>query len=130
MTAVAPLGGTDDEGYVIGGTPNIQNAWQLLAGGAPRVAKVLIDIAEHGASEPARVAAATTVLKFVGFGGPDVVQIQRIPSQFDEAAAVGSGVRSSRQVIEARLAQLREPAYDPNDADPTIVDAEIVEPDE
>lgn len=127
MTAVAPY---DDDDNELGGTPQIQQAWQILAGGSKKVARVLIDIAENGSSESARVQAATTVLKMVGFGGPDVVQIQRIPSQYDEAVSVGSGVVSSRQVIENRMAQLRKPLYDPDAGDGSVIDAEIVEPDE
>lgn len=130
MTAVAPSGDDDSRVAKYGGPANIQRAWSRLAGHAEDIAEVLIDIAEHGVSETARVAAATTALKFVGFGNTDELRIRVIPSQYDEAAAPGAGVLSSRQQIEARMAELRKPVYDPNDTDPTIVDAEIVEPDE
>lgn len=130
MTAVAPYGDDEPDAPKYGGPANIQRAWSRMAGESEDVAGVLVEIAKYGASEPARVAAATTLLKFVGFGNTDELRIRVVPSQYDEAATPGAGVVSARQVIENRMKLLREPAYNPDDADPMIVDAEIVDPDE
>lgn len=135
----------DDDGTklpaVQGGPDDIQTAWKILAGGSPVAAAALVEIAEHGKSEIARVQAAQAVLDRVGLATPKErpsVVFSVIPKEFNEIG-IGAQQLSPAEVIRDRLAALHElqgglvPAtagQSPDwqdDAEP--VDAELVDDD-
>lgn len=113
-----------------GGPMDIQDAWRVLAGGAPVAARTLVHISKRGHSEAARVAASKTVLEMVGFGGRDVVPVRIVPSELDPSATAADGRIPASQVIRDRMAQLTAPAYVPDDGDDMVIDAVIVEEDQ
>lgn len=122
------------------GTPvEIQTAWKILAGGSPVAAAALVDIADHGKSEIARVQASTAILDRVGLATPKErpeVHFTVIPHEMEEHPAVG--VLTPAEVIRSRLKELSGPTAaliaGKQDAvyaamqgqDDEIVDAEIV----
>lgn len=117
-----------------GGPEDLQDAWRIIAGGAPKAARALIHVAEKGRVEAARVAAAKTLLEFAGFGSKDVPVIRILPPQFDQAAPKSETRISPAEQIHARMELLKKPAFDPQAsdladlvADIEVVDAEIVE---
>lgn len=125
-----------------GGPEDIQTAWKILAGGAPIAAAALVDIAENGKSEMARVTASTAVLDRVGLATPKErpsVTFNVIPKEAQEYGITQQ--ISPAEVIRNRLKALGQAvpgvnqpaASQPGEADPAwaaddsdIVDAEVV----
>src|SRR6478735_2670789 len=71
--SVAALDGFEDPDYPYGDTGTIQRGWAIMAGGAERMAKVLLNLAEHSKSDYVKVQAAVAVLDRVGLTGqPDI----------------------------------------------------------
>lgn len=106
-----------------GGPDDIQTAWKILAGGAPVAAAALVDIAEHGKSEVARVQAATAVLDRVGLATPKErpqVTFAVIPKEFDQAGITQQ--ISPAEVVRSRLKELGEVMSHAPDADPQVPD--------
>jgi hypothetical protein len=106
--------GMDDAGHklpaVQGGPEDIQTAWRLLAGGAPVAAAALVDIAEHGKSELARVQASTAILDRVGLATPKerpTVIFPVIPEEFGKIG-IGAEQISPAEVVRSRLKKLAE----------------------
>jgi hypothetical protein len=90
-----------------GGPPDIQDAWRVLAGGAPVAAAALVDIAEHGKSEVARVQASTAILDRVGLAPPKEIHFRVVPSDAEEHGLTQQ--LSPAEVIRKRLADLKGP---------------------
>lgn len=91
-----------------GGPPEIQTAWKILAGGAPVAAAALVDIAENGKSELARVQASQAVLDRVGLATPKErpsVTFHVVPKEFNEVG-IGAQQLSPAEVIRGRLKKL------------------------
>lgn len=91
-----------------GGPQDIQTAWKILAGGAPVAAAALVDIAEHGKSEIARVQASQAVLDRVGLATPKErpsVTFHVVPKEFNEVG-IGAQQLSPAEVIRGRLKKL------------------------
>lgn len=129
MTAAVP----DDEahGVRLGGPLDLQKAWRMMAGGAPEVVGLLMDITRNSPNDSTRVAAGLGLLKMGGFGGSDVVPVRIVPQQYDQAAGTGDGKDPVGKRLEARWEKLREadqPAVIPDDDE--VVDAVLVEDDE
>jgi hypothetical protein len=123
-----------------GGPTDIQTAWTILAGGAPSAATALLDVANNGRSELARVTAATAILDRVGLVGKPDVQIAVIPQEV-LAANRAEQTESLADVVRARLKALAPVAIENtevNDGDgfdgfsyvatneSAIIDAEVV----
>lgn len=90
------------------GTPeHIQDAWRILAGGAPVAAAALVDIAEHGNSELARVQASTAILDRVGLAPPKEIHHRVVPHEVEDHA--GAQLLSPAEVIRKRLKDLKGP---------------------
>jgi hypothetical protein len=90
-----------------GGPEDIQTAWKILAGGAPVAAAALVDIAENGKSEIARVTASTAILDRVGLATPKErpsVTFNVIPKEAQEYGITQQ--LSPAEVIRARLKEL------------------------
>jgi hypothetical protein len=90
-----------------GGPEDIQTAWKILAGGAPVAAAALVDIAENGKSELARVQASTAVLDRVGLATPKErpsVTFAVIPKEAQEYGITQQ--ISPAEVIRSRLKEL------------------------
>lgn len=92
---------------VAGGPDDIQDAWRLLAGGAPIAANALIDIAENGKSEVARVQASTAILDRVGLAPPKEIHFRVVPQEYDQKGDVLQ--LSPAEIIRNRLAELKGP---------------------
>lgn len=119
----------------LGGPDEIQTAWKILAGGSPVAAAALVEIAEHGKSELARVQASTAILDRVGLATPKErpsVTFAVIPKEFD-SVGIGAQQLDPAEVVRSRLKELAQAAppsaYAPADqatwdADP--IDAELV----
>lgn len=125
MTAAVP----DDEahGTRLGGPLDLQRAWQMMAGGAPEVVGILMDIARHSEQDSTRVQASLGLLKMGGFGQSDVT-VRIVPQQYDPAAGVGDGKESAAKRLEARMENLRKSTYvDVATDEDEVVDAVIVE---
>lgn len=91
-----------------GGPPDIQTAWRILAGGAPVAAAALVDIAENGKSELARVQASNAVLDRVGLATPKErpsVHFAVIPAEYGQAG-IGAQQLSPAEVVRSRLKKL------------------------
>jgi hypothetical protein len=91
-----------------GGPVDIQTAWKILAGGAPVAAAALVDIAENGKSELARVQASNAVLDRVGLATPKErpqVTFHVVPKEFNEVG-IGSQQLAPAEVIRGRLKKL------------------------
>lgn len=91
-----------------GGPADIQTAWKILAGGAPVAAAALVDIAENGKSEVAKVQAAQAVLDRVGLATPKErpsVHFTVIPKEYDEHG-IGPTKLSPADVVRGRLKKL------------------------
>lgn len=91
-----------------GGPHDIQTAWKILAGGAPVAAAALVDIAENGKSEIARVQASQAVLDRVGLATPKErpsVTFHVVPKEFNEVG-IGAQQLSPAEVIRGRLKKL------------------------
>jgi hypothetical protein len=107
----------------LGGPEEIRTAWQLLAAGAPTAANALIDIADHGKSEVARVQASTAILDRVGLATPKErpsVQFNVIPKNFDEVG-IGAQQLDPAEVIRSRLKELAAAQPSPAAAGPVGV---------
>jgi hypothetical protein len=92
-----------------GGPEEIKTAWKILAGGAPIAAAALVDIAEHGKSEVARVQASQAVLDRVGLATPKErpsIHFQVIPKEYDEIG-IGAQQLSPAEVVRSRLKKLK-----------------------
>jgi len=93
-----------------GGPADIQSAWGILAKGSPAAATALVDIAENGKSEVARVQAATAVLDRVGLATPKErpqVTFNVIPKEVAEAGI--DQIVSPAEIIRNRLKELKAP---------------------
>lgn len=131
MTAPVPREERSEEyGRRLGGPLDLQRTWRMMAGGAEGIAHALMSIAEDPDCPPAaRVQAGSTVLKMVGFGDHDQVTVRHIPAEFDQAAGLDAGTRTSRSIIDQRMADLRAaslPPAEPEDSE--IIEAELVDP--
>lgn len=117
----APGGEVDKSQH---GTPeDIRNAWRRLAGGANIAAEALIEVAQYGRSDFARVNAATAILDRIGLGTSQEVTVRAMPAEFDQAAAVDTHI-SPAQVIRNRMKLLAsQTPVAPGDE---VLDAEIV----
>ena len=125
MTAAIP----DDYGIPLGGPSELQRAWQMMAGGAPEIVSILMDITRNSPQDSTRVSAGATLLKMAGFGqSPDVIVV---PSRFDPAVNGGDGKDPVGKRLEARWAMLREADQpeEPTEDEDGIIDAVIVEDD-
>ncbi|HEX8321578.1 hypothetical protein [Longimicrobium sp.] len=92
---------------VQGGPEHIQTAWKVLAGGAPVAASALVDIAENGKSEVARVQAATAILDRVGLAPPKEVHFRVVPQEAEDYGLTTQ--LSPAEVIRKRLKDLKGP---------------------
>jgi hypothetical protein len=118
-----------------GGPEDLQDAWKIIAGGAPIAARALIRIADKGRVEAARVAAAKTLLEFAGFGSKEIPVVRVLPPEYDQAAPKSENRVPAAQQIRERMALLQKPAFDPAAADladlvsegDEVVEAELVE---
>jgi hypothetical protein len=117
-----------------GGPQQLQNAWQILAGGAPSCARALVHIATEGRVEAAQVAAAKTVLEMMGFNAGNDVNVRLLPQAYDSSAPTDLGAISAADRVRARMKELRGKTVVDADPDygqivPTdeIVDAVIIE---
>lgn len=109
-----------------GGPKDIQNAWEILAGGAAVLAATLIDVAENSDNPNARVAAAKAGLSIVGLGGTPEVAIQVIPPQHNPIAAQEYG-QSAADKVRERMRNLAITTFaDDSDPSEVVIDAEIV----
>lgn len=93
-----------------GGPEEIQDAWRILAGGAPTAAAALVDIATYGKSEVARVQASTAILDRVGLATPKErpdVYFTVVPKEFGEHNLTQQ--LSPAEVIRKRLKDLKGP---------------------
>jgi hypothetical protein len=93
-----------------GGPDDVQTAWRILAGGAPTAAAALVDIADHGKSELARVQASQAILDRVGLATPKerpMVSFTVIPKEFNEAPLMEQ--LSPAEVVRQRLKELAGP---------------------
>lgn len=113
-------------GVNYGGPSNIQQAWRRLAGGAETAAQALIDIAQYGESELARVQASQAILNRVGLQTNTDINVRVIPAEFDPIAASDQRVLPS-VLIRQRLDALRAASGEPEPDEDGIVDAEIIE---
>jgi hypothetical protein len=119
-----------------GGPDEIQTAWKILAGGAPVAAAALVDIAENGKSEIARVQASQAVLDRVGLATPKErpsVTFAVIPKEFD-SVGIGAQQLDPAEVVRSRLKELAAsgppmpeemPSWQ-SQSDAETVDAELV----
>lgn len=134
------MGTLVDMAGTLGGPEDIQTAWKLLAGGAPTAAAALINIAENGKSELARVQASTAILDRVGLATPKErpsVTFAVIPKEFDQIG-IGAQQLDPAEVVRSRLKELAAahppvphgPAAEPwehgDSGGDGIVDAELV----
>ena len=112
-----------------GGPDDVRDAWRLLAGGAPVAATALIDIAEHGKSEIARVQASTAILDRVGLAPPKEVTFRVQPHEGGETQQLSPAeiVRNRLQELRAGTLAIAAAAVD-TEAE-QITDAEIVDDD-
>jgi hypothetical protein len=118
-----------------GGPEDLQDAWKILAFGAPIAARALIQVAEKGRVEAARVAAAKTLLEFTGFGTKEVPVMRLVPMEYDHAAPKSDSHVSPAEQIRLRMAQLAKPAFEAEDNNlddlvsegDEVVEAELVE---
>ena len=95
------------ESAVKGSPADIQDAWRILAGGAPTAAAALVDIATYGKSEVARVQASTAILDRVGLAPPKEIHFRVVP-QDAEAEGIAHQL-SPAEVIRKRLQDLKGP---------------------
>ena len=107
----------------LGDPKDINRAWRMLAGGAEVAVKALIEVAEFGRSDFARVNAATAILDRVGLGTSQEVTVRAMPAEFDQAAAVDTHI-SPAQVIRNRMKLLASQTPVPPGEE--VLDAEIV----
>lgn len=108
MSGEAPDGMAGKFPVKQGGPQDIQTAWKILAGGAPVAAAALVDIAENGKSEIARVQASQAVLDRVGLATPKErpsVTFHVVPKEFNEVG-IGAQQLSPAEVIRGRLKKL------------------------
>lgn len=124
MSVVVPTSG----GEYLGGPTDIQQAWRELAGGSPRAARVLMDVAENGRSEIARVTAASRWLSIVGLGEKSEVNtnIHVIPPEFTEDEG-DNGIPVSTQIRKRLDEQRAEHDLRLAEAESDILEAEIVD---
>lgn len=80
---------------------SVRSAWKILAHGAPTAAEALVDIAENGKSEMARVLASQAVLDRVGLAPPKEVHFRVMPESGNETIGL-----SPAEVIRNKLAAL------------------------
>lgn len=125
MSVVVPSSG---DGEYLGGPVDIQKAWRKLAGGSPRAAEVLMEVAEHGRSEIARVTAASRWLSIVGLGEQSTLNgvIQVIPPQFTEDEG-DNGIPVSTQIRQRLDEQRRAYELRMEESEADIMEAEIVD---
>lgn len=114
-----------------GGPDDVRDAWRLLAGGAPVAATALIDIAEHGKSEVARVQASMAILDRVGLAPPKEVTFRVQPTESGETQQL-----SPAEIVRNRLDQLRAgtlaiaaAAAEAVDTEDQYTDAEVLDDD-
>lgn len=126
MTSLEPAG--------YGGPADIQNAWRVMARGAPVVAQVLVQIAQdEDAPAGARVQASQAILDRVGLSARPEVIVRTVPTEFDERHTQGDGSLSPAEVIRRRLLELAVASADAQDREREvtgpgeIIDAELVE---
>lgn len=123
---------TDDPAKAI---ESVRSAWMILANGAPKAADALVDIAENGKSEMARVLAANAVLDRVGIPARQEISFRVTPEMGGETGTV----LTPSEIIRNKLAEIRESTkaitageelttgYLPAQTDDEIYEAELVE---
>lgn len=105
MTSAEMADFEDDFSFPRGDINSIKDAWAIMAGGAPKMVKVLIGIAIHGKSEVARVQAAMAVLDRVGLAGKPDIAINVLPDNVMaqvgavDAADAGAMVRARLEIL-------------------------------
>ena len=107
-------------------TAAVRTAWSILAGNAPHVAQVLVDIARFSPNDAVRVPAAVAVLDRVGIGRVErsEVAVHLLDQSAAAAAGPDSGVTAASALVRQRLAAIRA-RHDSTLAitDGTVVDA-------
>lgn len=117
MTADPLAAFEDDFSFPRGDITSIKDAWAIMAGGAPNMVKVLINIAMYGKSEVARVQAAMAVLDRVGLAGKPDIAINVLPDNVMaqvgavDAADAGAMVRARLQILH-KSAQIVDGSVD------------------
>jgi hypothetical protein len=101
----------------------------MMAGGAPEIVGILMDIARNSPQDNTRVQAGLGLLKMGGFGQSDVT-VRVVPQQFDPTIDHGTGKESTAKRLEDRWAKLREADQPVVTDDDEVIDAVIVEDDD
>lgn len=110
--SLEPIGpSADAAGYPQGGLAEIQRAWRILAAGAPKMAAALIDIAENGQSEYARVTAAMAVLDRIGLGaqlevGITSTQLLGVSTEGESQIRPADAVRARLRLLKAQSIEM------------------------
>lgn len=86
---------------------NIQNAWKILANGAPAAAAALVEIATYGESEAARNQASMAILDRVGLGAKPELTVRVVPAEYDDRHTSDGGL-SPGEIVRKRLLELRQ----------------------
>lgn len=114
---------------------SVRSAWMILANGAPKAAKALVDIAENGKSEMARVLASNAVLDRVGIPAKQEISFRVTP----EMGGDNTTLLTPSEMIRNKLAEIRASTltitageelttgYQPAPTDDEIYEAELVE---
>jgi hypothetical protein len=99
---------------------SVRTAWSILAGNAPHVAQVLVDIARYSPNDSARVPAAIAILDRVGIGRVErsEVAVHLLDSSAAAVDAVDGVPTGPAALVRQRLAALRARA------EITVIDAE------
>lgn len=111
-----------------GGPGEIQDAWRIMAGGAARVAEVLVEIAEDpDAPAGARVQASMAILDRVGLSARPEIVVRTVPTEFDQASQITDMGKSPAQIVRERMAALAAATYATQKQEEEIIDAILVE---
>lgn len=118
-----------------GGPQDVQEAFRILAAGAPSAARALIEVIEESDSDTARVTAATALLDRMGISARQQLDVRHVvPDDFREKTAleeVDSSITIKRRLLELKSAQqIQEQILNPVfDQDDEILEAVLVEED-
>ncbi len=114
--------------YRRGGPVEIQDAWRIMAGGAARVAEVLVEIAEDpDAPAGARVQASMAILDRVGLSARPEIVVRTVPTEFDQASQITDLGKSPAQIVRERMASLAAATYAMQKQEEEIIDAILVD---
>lgn len=114
-----------------GGPQDVQEAFRILAAGAPAAARRLIDVIENSDSDTAAVTASTALLDRMGISAKQQLDINHVlPDDFrqkNQLETVDSSAAIARRLAELRTAtEVQKQILNPVDQD-DIVDAILVE---